>query len=38
VEQQVVLDNVDLSALYSSTNEATIITNMLDDNALKVDV
>ncbi|MBT8768958.1 retention module-containing protein [Metapseudomonas boanensis] len=38
VEQQVVLDNVDLSALYGSTNEATIITNMLDDNALKVDV
>ena len=35
VEQQVMLDNVNLSTLYSSNNEATIIVNMLDDNALK---
>ncbi|MCO6059569.1 type I secretion C-terminal target domain-containing protein, partial [Pseudomonas sp. MOB-449] len=38
VEQQVVLDNVDLSQVYSTTNEAQIITNLLGDNALKVDV
>ncbi|WP_252271335.1 retention module-containing protein [Pseudomonas subflava] len=35
VEQQVVLDNVNLSTLYATTNEATIITNLMDDNALK---
>ncbi|MFZ6046670.1 retention module-containing protein [Pseudomonas sp. CR3202] len=38
VEQQVVLDNVDLSTVYGTTDEATIINNMLGDNALKVDV
>ncbi|MDH4607222.1 retention module-containing protein [Pseudomonas sp. BN102] len=38
VEQQVVLDNVDLSTLYGSTNEAQVISDMLGDNALKVDV
>ncbi|SFI33789.1 T1SS-143 domain-containing protein/type I secretion C-terminal target domain (VC_A0849 subclass) [Pseudomonas guineae] len=35
VEQQVMLDNVNLSTLYSSSDEATVIMNMLDDNALK---
>ena len=35
VEQQVVLDNVNLSTLYATTNEATIITNLMDDNAMK---
>ncbi|MDT4834977.1 hypothetical protein FQZ97_686310 [compost metagenome] len=37
VEQQVVLDNVNLSTLYGTTNEGEIISNMLGDNALKVD-
>ena len=35
VEQQVMLDNVNLSTLYGNSNEATVIMNMLDDNALK---
>ncbi|MGG5870978.1 retention module-containing protein [Pseudomonas peli] len=35
VEQQVMLDNVNLSTLYGSSDEATVIMNMLDDNALK---
>ena len=37
VVQQVVLDGVDLSAVYASADTATIITGMLDDHALKVD-
>jgi len=36
VEQQVMLDNVNLSTLYGNSNEATVIMNMLDDNALKI--
>jgi|GEM_PF-1869155 len=35
IEQQVMLDNVNLSTLYGSSDEATVIMNMLDDNALK---
>jgi hypothetical protein len=35
IEQQVMLDNVNLSTFYTSNDEATIIVNMLDDNALK---
>ncbi len=38
VQQQVVLDNVNLSTLYGTTNEATIIGNLLDDHALKTTV
>ncbi|WP_439889384.1 DUF5801 repeats-in-toxin domain-containing protein [Pseudomonas sp. MBLB4123] len=37
VEQQVVLDNVNLSTLYGTSDEATLIANLLDDHALKVD-
>jgi len=37
VEQQIVLDNINLSTFYGTANEASIITNLLDDNALKVD-
>ncbi|MDX1725806.1 MAG: type I secretion C-terminal target domain-containing protein [Pseudomonas sp.] len=37
VEQQLVLDNINLSTFYGTANEASIITNLLDDNALKVD-
>jgi VCBS repeat-containing protein len=37
VVQQVVLEGVDLSAVYASADTATIITGMLDDHALKVD-
>jgi hypothetical protein len=35
VEQQVMLDNVNLSTLYGTSDEAAVIMNMLDDNALK---
>ena len=35
VVQQVMLDNINLSTFYGTSNEATIITNLLDDNALK---
>ncbi|WP_280140411.1 VCBS domain-containing protein [Pseudomonas borbori] len=37
VEQQLVLDNINLSIFYGTANEASIITNLLDDSALKVD-
>ena len=35
VVQQVMLDNINLSTFYGTSNETTIITNLLDDNALK---
>jgi Ca2+-binding RTX toxin-like protein len=37
VEQQIVLDNINLSTFYGTASEASIITSLLDDNALKVD-
>ncbi|WP_374761357.1 type I secretion C-terminal target domain-containing protein [Pseudomonas sp. sp1636] len=37
VEQQIVLDNINLATFYGTANEASIITNLLDDGALKID-